>query len=338
MNKLKDNAHWAALVAVVLSIFAVTFTVTDQPTPNGGHQKTYTFKVDRSGAPGAQPQTVTVPQTAVAQVQPALESHLQDESPPGTTPQQTAAIDHAQQQIKATLPALPTAGATQGVPGCRTQFVVNQSSRHGVRPTQFWLHYTVSHNVPGWSDVEAVVHEFNTPSFSASSNFVIDAEGHCAYIVPIEAKAWTQAGSNAFAISFEIIDYGNESTYVPPPGLAKLRSVLAVLSKRTGIPLRRGRVANCTPAVSGIVNHADGGICSGGHHDIEPFSVDQVIKQIVAGLRPAKKTVWIRHRQAVHVAYQRDCKRRAQRRAHAPQCAGLRVRARALDRLIARRS
>jgi N-acetyl-anhydromuramyl-L-alanine amidase AmpD len=63
------------------------------------------------------------------------------------------------------------------------------------------LHYTVSPNRVGWSDVNAVVAEFANPAFQASSNYVIDGEGHCAYIVRESDKAWTQAAANPFAIS-----------------------------------------------------------------------------------------------------------------------------------------
>lgn len=333
MSKLKGNAHWAALVAVVLSIFAVTFTVTDEPTPNGGHQKTYTFKVDRSGAPGVQTGTVTVPAPVQNAIAANLETNLQNQNPPGTTLQQTQAVQRAIDQTKATLPPLSTAGATAGVPGCRTEFVVNQSSRHGVRPTELVLHYTVSPNRPGWDDVNAVVHLFNTSSAQVSSNFVLDGEGHCAYIVPLEAKAWTQAAGNPFSVSVEVINTGRESTYIAPAGLKELRMIAKTVSQRTGIPIRRGRVANCAPVVSGIVNHDDFGICGGGHVDITPFSVDTVVKQLAAGLRIPKKVLWIRHRKAVHLQYLARCPRHHRATA---ECAGLRSRARALDRLIAR--
>jgi hypothetical protein len=100
-------------------------------------------------------------------------------------------------------------------------FIHSYSSRHGVRPTQFWLHYTASPNIAGWGDVLSIVHYFTT--VEASSHFVIDREGNCAYIVPIEQKAWTQMAANAFGINFEIIDTGREKTYLDPAGETKLR-------------------------------------------------------------------------------------------------------------------
>jgi hypothetical protein len=335
---------WVAIAVVAaLSIAALVVAIDAGINDNEGEQgqatpasNQVTVKVNEEKGDGAPTTTLKVPKPVVTAVQSSLESGLRDETPSGTTPDQVDAIQKAADKIKATLPPLPTAGATQGVPGCRTEFVANQSSRLGVRPTQFWLHYTVSHNIAGWADVNAIVKLFDTPSFQASSNFVLDGEGNCAYIVPIENKAWAQAGANRFAISFEIIDYGNESTYLPPAGMKKLQSVLQVLSQRTGIPLVRGAVSNCTPVKSGIVHHYDGGICAGGHHDIQPFNIDTVVKQIAAGARPSKKTVWVRHRLAVHNTYTQKCKHAYQRQRRPVTCASLRSQARKLDALIKR--
>lgn len=335
MKKLKANAHWAALVAVALSILAVTFTVTDQPTPQGGHQKTYTFKVDRSGQPGTQVQTLTVPAPVQAQIAPALEQDLKTQAPPGVSDAQLQAQQQAAAQIKATLPGLPTAGATAGVPGCRTEFISSYSSRNGVRPVEFTLHLTVSPNVAGWADVNSVVHLFANRNNLASSNFVLDGEGHCAYIVPIEQKAWTQAGGNPFSVSVEVIDTGRESIYLAPAGMKELRTIVQTVSKRTGIPIRLGSVSSsCTPIRSGIVQHKDWGVCGGGHVDITPFSVPAIVKYLAAGQRPSKKVLWIRHRKAVHLQYVTRCPRHHRATV---ECAGLRARARQLHRLIARK-
>lgn len=324
-----------ALAALIFSIAALSVSLSLDTTDDGqGHKtRTITFHVDRSGAPGTQTGTVSAPAPVVAAIKPNLETNLQ--APPQGTPQ--AQLEHvadAEDAVRAALPPLPTAGATAGVPGCRTQFVVNQSSRHGVRPTQFWLHYTVSPNVPGWGDVNAVVGLFNRSSSQASSHFVLDAEGHCAYIVPLEAKAWTQAASNPFAVSVEVIATGKETTYCPGPCMKQLRVIARTVSARTGIPLHAGRVSNCTPALSGIVQHFDGGLCSGGHTDIKPFPVDAVVTQIAAGVRTPKKVVWIRHRKAVHLQYVARCPRG---HGNTDECKALRARARKLDQLIARR-
>lgn len=242
-----------------------------------------TYTVNTAPGDGAPTRTVEVPKPLVKTTAAALERDLHA-APSDVPAGQLEAAKQQQAQIRASEPGLPTAGASQGFKGCVTRFVVNQSSRHGVRPLVQVLHYTVSPTRPG--AVAAVVALFNTPSFQASSNFVIDREGHCAYIVPIEAKAWTQAALNPVAVSYEIIDTGKEATYLDSPGYAKLRQVMQEVARRTGIPMRRGAVSNCTVVRPGIIQHADGGLCAGDHHDIEPFLLDQVIAIVSAGYGP----------------------------------------------------
>jgi hypothetical protein len=333
---LKRNPHWVALLAVLLSVFAVTFTVTDQPTPSGGHQKSYSLKVDRSGSPGVQTGTLTVPAPVQNAIEPNLEANLRGETPAGMTETQIADVGQAQADVKATLPGLPTAGATIEVPGCRTEFINSYSSRNGVRPTIFTLHLTVSHNVPGWADVNAIVNLFAHES--ASSNFVLDGEGHCAYIVPIEQKAWTQAAGNPFSISVEVIDTGSESVYLAPAGMRQLRVIARFVNKHAGIPIRLGQVSGaCTPVRSGFVQHFDWGVCGGGHVDIRPFPVPQIVAYLAAGSKPSKKSAWVKHRVADHKLYVRYCLTKTQRRHRPEQCAQIRAHARKLDHLIARK-
>lgn len=274
IDKLGDK--WPGVVALIAAIFAaglaITFTHDDSGT-------SLTVTVNAKPHDGVPTTTVEVPKAAVEQAAPVIESNLKN--PPAVT--SPAVLDRVQAEAdrnRRTTEALPTAGASASVPGCVTRFVANQSSRRGVRPRQHWLHYTVSANRPGWSDVNAIVALFNRPSFAASSHFVIDAEGNCAYIVPLEAKAWTQAAANPFAVSYEIIATGREADYLQSAGYAKLRSVMRTVSARTGIPLTQGTVVNCLPRKFGIVQHRDGGLCSGGHHDIGPFSLGIVIGKL----------------------------------------------------------
>jgi len=265
-----------ALGALVALLGGGTLAVVIDTDGPDGPAPPITITVNAVPGDGQPATAVTVPKVAVQQARPSLERELL--KPPGTTPQgQLDAAGEQAAQIRATEIPLPTAGASQGFAGCVTRFVVNQSSRNGVRPRVQVLHYTVSPNRPGWSDVNAIVALFNTPSFQASSNFVIDGEGNCAYIVPIEAKAWTQAAANPFAVSYEIINTGSESVYLAPAGLAKLRQVMRAVAVRTGIPLLRGAVNGCTVTRRGIVQHADFGICGGGHDDISPFSVQPIV-------------------------------------------------------------
>jgi hypothetical protein len=258
-----------AAVTIVLAVFGITLAVDD--TNQDGRPDQVTVKVNEAAGDGQPTTTITVPEPVVDRAEEKLHDHLGSPAVPGTTQQLMNNAEQAADQIKATKPPLPTAGASPGIPGCRTRFVRNQSSRNGVRPVQHWLHYTVSPNRPGLSDVNAIVALFDRASFQASSHFVIDREGNCAYIVPLEAKSWTQAAANPWAVSYEIINSGSEATFMDSAGYAKLRLVMHEVSRRTGIPMKRGAVSACRPTVFGIVQHADGGICAGGHHDIGPF-------------------------------------------------------------------
>jgi hypothetical protein len=258
--------------AIVVSIATDDTTTANRPAPEN-----VVVKVNKAPDDGKPTTTIQVPAPVVAQTDAALEDGLKDEAPAAAP---AAEIEAAQEQIgkvKTTLPPLPTAGASAGFRGCVTRFVSNQSSRHGVRPIYQVLHYTVSPNRPGWSDVNAVVALFNVLRSQASSTFVLDAEGHCAYIVPIEAKAWTQAAGNPLSVSYEIINSGRESSFMGTPGYSKLSSVMREVSRRTGIPMRTGSVIL---GRSGIVQHKDGGLAWGGHVDITPFSKSQVIKAV----------------------------------------------------------
>lgn len=307
-------ARILAILAVLIGggVAVVTVIPDDGTTP-----ATLTVDVDGLDAGKAPDRTIEVPKTVVQAVAPALEDQLQNEAPAGAPAGDLAAAEKQAADIAETQLPLPTAGATAGFAGCRTSFVRNQSTRRGVRPQVQVLHYTVSANRPGWADVNAVVALFNRSSSQASSNFVIDGEGHCAYIVPIEAKAWTQAAGNPFSISYEIIDTGHEVTYMAAAGFAKLRSVAREVARRTHIPMRRGTVSSsCTVTRTGIVQHRDWGTCGGGHTDIYPFGVDQVVQQLVAGgvtatdIATCRKLNWWRTHGRHHGTAERNAIRR----------------------------
>lgn len=335
--------NWKTTVGVVVSIvlslagLTVAVTSTDNPTPNGGHERTYKFTVDKSGKAGDQNGTVTAPTATVKAIDANLEEGLRLEAPAGSPPSQLDAANALELGIKATLPPLPTAGATAGVSGCRTLFVNNQSSRNGIRPIWFTLHYTVSPNVPGWADVLSVVGLFNRSSSQASSHFVLDAEGHCAYIVPIERKAWTQAAGNSLSVSVELIATGRESSLCTGPCLAELRVIYKTVAARTGIRSEPGSVY---PPHGGCIQHKDGGISWGGHVDITPFSRRALCAQVLAGpavKKLTKKQKWVAHRIAIHNTYFKKCKHARQRKVRPVTCSRLRSEARKLDKLIARK-
>ena len=172
-------------------------------------------------------------------------------------------------------PAVTLAAPEQS--GCSTRLVRNYSSRNGRTPLLWVLHYTVSPNRPGLSDMDAVAAWFNNPRSQASSHYLIDNEGHCYLLVPESQKAWTQATFNPVSISVEVINTGREPSYAGRAGLRKLARVISDSAARWRIPIRKGAVRGCTVVRSGIIDHDALGQCGGGHTDIRPYSVDTVI-------------------------------------------------------------
>lgn len=177
--------------------------------------------------------------------------------------------------------------AAQDFPGCRTQFVRNQSSRGGVVPRVIVWHYTVSRERPGWGDNDVLTGMANNPGNGVSWHFSIGrSDGLCAFNVPLSMKAWTQGNANPFSVGIEVIAYGDEGQYVTGAGRARLIQVTRELGKRLGIPMQRGQVSNCQVVRPGIVRHVDLGACGGGHHDTNPFPdpIAQLLPEL--GRRP----------------------------------------------------
>jgi hypothetical protein len=273
-----------AAVAALIAAISLTVVFTDDNGP-AGHKRTVTIHVGTDAQRDAD-KTLTVPASAVAQAKTSELGHhdgLKSESPEGLTATQANRLADAQ-DAAARNDQLPivTPDAAPSQRGCVSRFVGSYSSRRGVAPRLFVLHYTVSPNRPGWSDVDSVVALFANPAFQASSNYVIDGEGHCAYIVRESDKAWTQAAANPFAISAEIINTGREGVYIEKPGLAVLARVIADAAKRWNIPIRQGAVSGCVPTRSGIVTHQMLGLCGGGHVDITPYPLQPVIDAAAA--------------------------------------------------------
>lgn len=262
----------AVLVALILG---GTLTVVATVSDPGGGQHTVTIKVQ--GQTGQV--TVTAPQAAVDQAGTVGKHEASRSEQPQGVPGPVLAAGQQQQERLAATDQLPlvTPDAAPEQAGCRSTFVRNYSSRRGVRPRLFVLHYTVSPNRAGWSDVNAITSLFDTASFQASSNYILDAEGHCAYIVRESDKAWTQAAFNPVSISVEVINTGREPTYTGSDGMAKLARIVSDSAARWQIPLRRGRVAGCSVVAGGIVDHNTLGGCGGGHADITPFSTASVV-------------------------------------------------------------
>lgn len=273
---LKPKPWHIPLVVLPPLAAAIVFTLSSCLGGGAG-----TITITLGGPHGTPTSTVNLP-TAVVDAAKAsdLDDHqgLRSQNPPGVTPAQLDASETQQEKlaVQANLPNVTPDAAPQQR-GCTTRLVQNYSTRRGVPPRIFVLHYTVSANRPGTSDVYAVTSLFDRPAFQASSNYVIDNEGNCLYIVRESDKAWTQAAANPFSISAEVINTGHEPTYAGSKGLAKLGLVISDAAKRWAIPLQRGLVSGCMVVRPGIVDHHSLGACGGGHFDITPFSVDAVI-------------------------------------------------------------
>lgn len=275
------RARLVAALAALAAAVTITIVITDDTGPTGHHRAvTIHVGTDSDRANGADA-TITVPAAAITQAEGSDVAHhdgLKSEDPAGLTQAQANALQDAQDQAARNdqLPIV-TPDAAPSQRGCRSQFISSYSSRRGVAPRLFVLHYTVSPNRLGWSDVDSIVALFARSSFQASSNYVLDGEGHCAYIVRESDKAWTQAAANPFSISVEVINTGSEPQYIAPAGLKRLAVIIHDAAARWDIPIRQGAVAGCVPTRAGIVTHQMLGLCGGGHHDISPYALGAVI-------------------------------------------------------------
>jgi hypothetical protein len=143
----------------------------------------------------------------------------------------------------------------------------NQSSRNGVRPQIIVLHSTESDNVRGSSgDLAAVCGFLCRPPVEASSNVIVDSDGHSARLVNDEGKAWAQAGYNSVALSIEQIGRAASERWTRDE-LRETARWIARWSKKYGIPIRLGAVEGGRVARSGVVTHKMLGVIGGGHVD-----------------------------------------------------------------------
>lgn len=268
------------LVSLALAVVAVLAAVLGVPTGDDQPTVVTTPLAPAAIADPAQPNTIEVPADDLEQAADALDDHqgARAERPPGVTPAELDAGAKQRQQAarQDRLPeTAPLAAPAQD--GCRSSFVRNYSSRNGVAPRIIVIHYTVSGNRPGWGDVDAVTGWFNQARSGASSNYVVDAEAHCRYIVRESDKAWTQAGFNPWSISIEVVNSGKESNLTSAAGYRRLGQIISDSAERWDIPLRQAAVSGCSVTRSGVIDHSRLGSCGGNHHDITPFTLKFVI-------------------------------------------------------------
>lgn len=261
----------AVLAALALPLAACGDDPDPRPVPPAPAAQT--TAVDGPDADTVRDDTVTLVPAATAAVADAVQAPRSELDDPLREPTDTQ---------KAGILEGPS--AAQEFPGCRTRFVQNYSSRRGQQVRIIVWHQTVSRDNPGVADQDALTAYANSPSSGVSWHFLIGrADGLCTFSVPLNMKAWTQGNANPFSIGIEVQAYGDEPRYVEPAGERKLLAVTRELGRRFGIPMRRGKVVNCQPVTSGIVEHSELGACGGGHSDVTPWSTDPLIAKLASG-------------------------------------------------------
>jgi hypothetical protein len=209
-------------------------------------------------------------------------------------------------------PVTPQVGplATPSFPGCQTRILPANWSGSGYAKRAVGLHYTAGLNRPGLSDMNGLTAYASSSAAGVSWHFLIDAEGHCYYQVPLSSRAWTIGNLNGPTVNIEVIGTGREATY--PAGAAgqrKLSQVVRRIAKVYGFPIRVGSVSNCQVTRPGIITHWQGGSCAGGHSDIRPYDLAREVSQIAAGARPPSKTAVAKCKTLVRVRRLRRAKR-----------------------------
>jgi len=255
MSKIK-RAVVGALLAAIVALVGVHVPADDGQTPT----------------PVAPIVTVSpTPASPVPSVAPKsdLASDLRAEpAVPGKASGAARTNELAQQQ------AIARKGFRSNAPpvNCRVDYTGHvYSDRAVARPTMFVLHYTVSANRPGWSDVYAIRDYFKRTRVG-SAHYILDFEGHCLKMVPLKRKAWTQGNANSWADSVEIIATGRESRdqWKQAPIFAQKK--LAALVRRTmdyhGIRVKLVDPVGCV-FPSGWTDHARLE-CGNFHTDVLP--------------------------------------------------------------------
>ncbi len=143
----------------------------------------------------------------------------------------------------------------------------NQSSRNGAPIRLIVVHSTESDNVKGSSrDLVNVADFLCRPSTQASSNVIVDSDGHSARLVADGAKAWAQMGFNSWALSIEQIGRA-ASEHWTPAEIQEAARWVARWNKLHRVPIQRGSVAGGRVVHAGVVTHKSLGQAGGGHVD-----------------------------------------------------------------------
>jgi hypothetical protein len=211
--------RWLVYLLAVLASF--TFTLTFNLGDDGG--KSVTVVV--GGPHGTPTRSLTVPAAAVTAAG-DLGGHdgARSEAPAGMTSTQLDQVE-AQQEALAATDQLPivTPDAAPEQRGCVTGS--SRTTRAGAACGRGSSCCTTRSRRTGRAGRrERGRLRVQPAGVSGESNYVIDNEGHCAYIVRESDKAWTQAALNPVSISVEVINSGHEPRTPALPGSRRSRS------------------------------------------------------------------------------------------------------------------
>lgn len=143
----------------------------------------------------------------------------------------------------------------------------NQSSRNGARILLITLHSTEGSNIPhSDGDLIGCTNFLCQPSVEASSNVIVDGDGHSARLVADERKAWAQARYNPFSLSIEQIGHAASENWTRDE-IRETARWIARWSKKFDIPIRKGAVNGGFVTHPGVVTHKMLGVLGGGHVD-----------------------------------------------------------------------
>lgn len=213
-----------------------------------------------------------------------------DETPPGVS---EADVEQIEESRPAGIGKPQPLGGAENL-SCQRRIVRNHSARaSGSVVSMFVLHYTVSD--PG--SLNAIWGLFNTPSFGASSTYLLEPlTGRCELIVDPSRKPWTQGAFNSVSESVEIICCRSDpsrswwmNTKIVKDGL--LAQMVADRLKARGLPNRLVDPSGCTP-LAGWTDH-NRLECGNSHVDVgRNFPFDVLRDQIERHFQPTQVNVW----------------------------------------------
>lgn len=297
LRALKAWKVWVPLLVVVAAVGGVTVSVVDDNGDNvpdhvhiDRHFKTVMPTSAGLGAPvvtDADNQLEPDEQAEAAKSPPDLKGNIdvhedtRDETPPGVSPAEIKAGVEATNALateEGIHPPTPVGGAQSY--SCPDRIVRNRSALSAKRVGTA-LHFTVS--APGSGPT--VIGLFDTSSFGASSNKLIELNGKCWTLVPNSQKAWAQLTANSAYFSIEIVTNDlSRAQWLAAPIIKNgtLAAIVRDLQRSIGSPLKLVDPVGCvfTP---GITDH-NRLECGNTHWDVgQNFPWDVFIKQVQAG-------------------------------------------------------